>query len=176
MTTLVLTVIGEDRSGLVSALAQAVADGGGNWERSHLAELGGKFAGIVQVSVPADRAQALAADLRPLAGLLDIAVHEAHEAAPRPATDARTVTVELLGNDAPGIVRDVAAVVARHGVSIAELVSSTREAPMAGGLLFEARLTADLPADADSEALRADLELLAGEMQVDISVGAPGAI
>ena len=70
MPTLVLTVIGDDRAGLVNALAEAVTAHGGNWERSQLAELAGKFAGIVSVSVPDEKADELAAALRPLAGLL----------------------------------------------------------------------------------------------------------
>ena len=47
MATLVLTVIGDDRAGLVNALAEAVTAHGGNWERSQLAELAGKFAGKI---------------------------------------------------------------------------------------------------------------------------------
>ena len=66
MTTLVLTVIGDDRSGLVGALSGVVADHGGNWDRSQMARLGGKFAGIVMVTVPDRSASALLADLEPL--------------------------------------------------------------------------------------------------------------
>ena len=65
MATLVLTVIGDDRAGLVNALADVVTAHGGNWERSQLAELAGKFAGIVQVSVADERADELAAALEP---------------------------------------------------------------------------------------------------------------
>ena len=66
MATLVLTVIGDDRSGLVSALSGVIADHGGSWERSQMARLAGKFAGIVLVAVPDDRAEALIAELGPL--------------------------------------------------------------------------------------------------------------
>jgi glycine cleavage system regulatory protein len=66
MATLVLTVIGDDRSGLVSALSGVIADHGGSWERSQMARLAGKFAGIVVVSVPDAGADALIRDLGPL--------------------------------------------------------------------------------------------------------------
>ena len=46
MSILVITVIGTDRAGLVSALAGVVADHEGNWTRSQLAELAGAFAGF----------------------------------------------------------------------------------------------------------------------------------
>ena len=170
MATLVLTVIGDDRAGLVNALADAVSAHGGNWERSQLAELAGKFAGIVLVSVPDERADELSAALRPLAGLLEVSVH------PGASTDAAPadtqVQVDLIGNDHPGIVRDVSGVLARHGVSIDRLLTETREAPMAGGLLFEAHLTAGVPVGQDLGALQADLERLATELVVDITVAA----
>ena len=66
MATLVLTVIGDDRSGLVSALSGVIAANGGSWERSQMARLAGKFAGIVLVAVPDDRADELIRDLQPL--------------------------------------------------------------------------------------------------------------
>ena len=54
--------------------------------------------------------------LQPLAGLLEVSVH------PGASTDAAPadtqVQVDLIGNDHPGIVRDVSGVLARHGVSI----------------------------------------------------------
>ncbi|WP_252976288.1 ACT domain-containing protein [Janibacter melonis] len=54
MTDLVLTVTADDRAGLVSRLAQVVADRGGSWTTSSMAHLAGTFAGVVLVSVPAD--------------------------------------------------------------------------------------------------------------------------
>ncbi len=117
---------------------------------------------------------------RPLAGMLDITVHSG-QPGPRTgsgsvgavtATAGHTVALELLGNDRPGIVREVSGVLARHGLSIAEMATATREAPMAGGRLFEARLSAPVPADANLEALRADLERIAHEVLVEITVAA----
>ena len=84
MATLVLTVIGDDRSGLVSALSGVVTDNGGSWERSHMARLAGKFAGIVVVAVPDDRVQGFLDDLAPLQsqGLLEIRAERGDDAGP----------------------------------------------------------------------------------------------
>lgn len=170
MATLLLSVIGDDRAGLVNALADAVSAHGGNWERSQLAELAGKFAGIVQVRVADDRADELVAALRPLAGLLEVAVHSTGD---EPAAEPTTsVSIDLIGNDHPGIVRDVSAVLARHGISIERLLTETREAPMMGGRLFEAHLTAGVPQEFDLGGVQADLERLAAEILVDISLAA----
>lgn len=171
MATLVLTVIGDDRAGLVNALADVVTAHGGNWERSQLAELAGKFAGIVLVRVPDERAEELASALTPLSGLLEVALHSATDSA-GPAPDVQHIQVDLVGNDHPGIVRDVSGVLSRHGISIEKLITETREAPMAGGRLFEAHLTAPVPPGQDLGGLQDDLERLAAEIVVDITVAA----
>lgn len=173
MTSLVLTVIGDDRAGLVKALADVIAQGGGNWERSHLSELGGKFAGIVLVTVPDERAAALRAALAPLEGLLDVSVHAGSSPAQGTSADpedVRHVRIELLGNDHPGIVGAVSGVLADHGLSVASLESTTRDAPMAGGRLFDARAVVTVPPGADLALVQADLEEIASEILVEVSL------
>ncbi len=175
MTTLVLTVIGDDRAGLVKALADVMSAHDGNWERSHLAELAGKFAGIVVVTVPDASAPALRADLQPLEGLLDVVVHQGSTSGGVLASSAegaapRRATISVLGNDHPGIVQAVSGALAGHGLSVVGLESLTRDAPMAGGRLFEAHAVVSLPGDADLDAVTRDLEELAGEVQVEIAL------
>lgn len=167
MTTLILTVVGSDRPGLVAAVADAIDAHGGNWENSQLAELAGIFAGIVQVSAPDDRADELTAALQSLVGLT-VAVHTGTDTAGTSAT--RPVSLQILGNDRPGIVREISAVLNAHHLSIDDMATATRDAAMAGGRLFEASVTAEVPAAADLESLRADLERLASEIQVDITL------
>jgi glycine cleavage system regulatory protein len=172
VATLVLTVIGDDRSGLVSALSGVISDHGGSWERSQMARLAGKFAGIVLVVVPDDDADALVAALQPLQadGLLEITVERGVQ---EPPTDRRTrLRLELVGADRPGIVHDISRVLAARQVSIEELATTTREAPMAGGLLFEATATLIAGPGVEIEELQAVLEELANELMVDLSLSA----
>ena len=168
VSSLVLTVVGDDRAGLVTALAEVVSAHGGNWEHSQLAELAGTFAGIVVVSVPDDRVGALRESLALLDGMLKVTVH-AGTAGGAP-DDRPQLTFGVLGNDHPGIVRDISGVLSRHQISIEDFASETREAPMAGGRLFEASVVARVPRDADLVAVRADLEELAAEIMVEISL------
>ncbi|MFP3907058.1 MAG: glycine cleavage system protein R [Acidimicrobiales bacterium] len=169
MATLVLTAIGEDRPGLVTAMSDLVAEHGGNWEESRMAELAGKFAGIVLVTVPDEQADALVAALSALRdrGLLDVHAEQGGERRPGGATE---MVLELVGTDRPGIVREISAVLASLGVSIEELSTSTQEAPMAGGTIFEARAVLSLPADADLHEVRAALEAVADELMVDLAL------
>ena len=113
-----LTVVGDDRVGLVKALADVVAGNGGNWERSHLAELAGTFAGVVLVTVPDRQADRLRAALAPLEGLLDVAVRTT-DAQTEPREERRRVRLDLLGNDRPGIVAAYGAAFGEAEINIA---------------------------------------------------------
>ncbi|MDQ2697577.1 MAG: amino acid-binding ACT protein, partial [Actinomycetota bacterium] len=164
MATLVLTLVGDDRAGLVQAVADAVTAHGGNWERSELAELAGAFAGIVLVSVPDSSRDALVEELNALSGLLHITPHEGAPVAEADAGDRFVFTV--LGNDHPGIVREITHALVRHGLSIDRFTSRTLEAPMAGGTLFEARVSVRIGDAGSTSAATHELERLAGEIQV----------
>lgn len=171
MGQLVLTVIGDDRAGLVSALAEVISRHGASWERSQMARLAGTFAGIVQVEVADDRADALVVDLRSTAGLLDVTVARSTPAASPPA--ARRLTLSLVGDDRPGIVLEIASALASRSVSIDDLTTEVRAAPMSGGQLFEATAVLVAPAGLALDDLRVTLERLADELMVDIDLSAP---
>jgi glycine cleavage system regulatory protein len=170
MATLVLTVIGDDHAGLVRALSGVIADHGGNWEKSRMAHLSGKFAGIVMVTVADENAEALTRDLEPLEarGLLDITATLSISREPQAALTR--LTLELVGLDQPGIIRDISDALASRGVSIEELETETSNAPMDGGTLFKARAVLVLPVDVSAEALTDVLEELAHQLMVDIEL------
>jgi glycine cleavage system regulatory protein len=170
MTTLVLTVVGDDRQGLVAAVADVVTAHGGNWENSQLAELAGAFAGIIEVSVAPDRLDELRSALTGLDGLLTVATHTG-EAGSADAAPDRQFAFRVLGNDHPGIVREVSSTLSDYGLSIERMTTETRDAAMSGGRLFEATIAAKVPASVDFDAVRAALEHLAAEIQVDVTLG-----
>jgi glycine cleavage system regulatory protein len=170
LATLVMTVIGADRPGLVQMVAARVADHGGNWLESRMCRLGGQFAGILRVEVAAERRDELVAALRTLEvdGLRAI-VHAEGGRTGVPAGGAMA-TVELVGTDRPGILRSVAGAFAAHGVNVEELASERVNAPMGGGVLFQAKATVFVPADVKLAALRAELEKIAADLMVDLKL------
>jgi glycine cleavage system regulatory protein len=163
-TSLVLTVIGDDRPGIVEQLSDRVLAAGANWEESRMARLAGKFAGLLRVSVGADQASGLAASLETLGGLRVVVEQGGgdHEA-------FQTLGVELLGNDRPGIIRDISRVLSGHGVNIEELESELTTAPMSGEALFRARARLRVPATVSLDDLRRTLEALADDLVVDLT-------
>lgn len=173
MATLVLTVIGNDRAGLVDALAVPIAAHGGNWDRSHMARLAGHFAGIVVVTLPDEQVDALAGTLEGLTaqGVLDVRVAIAGSS--EVARDSSTVTLHLIGHDRPGIVKEIASALASRDVSIEELETSTGSAPMSAERHFEATATLRLPATVSNDELCRALEDIANELMVDLELDEP---
>ena len=166
MATFILTVVGDDRPGLVSTVSAPISAHGASWERSQMSRLGGKFAGIVLVTVADRLLDPLVADL---AALGDQGLHVVIERTDVPVEpQSQRLTLELLGADHPGIVAEVSASLATRHVSIEELSTEVREAPMSGGTLFEARAVLNAPPDASTEGLRSLLESLADELMVEI--------
>jgi glycine cleavage system regulatory protein len=170
-TSLVLTVIGPDRPGLVEALAKTVADHGASWLESRMAHLAGQFAGLLRVAVPAARAEELSQALRGLETRgLRVIVESAREGAAD--AEAPRLRLELVGLDRPGIVRDISRAIAQRGVNVEELESHTSSAPMSGETLFHASAWLRPPREGSADELRSALEKLADELMVEISLDA----
>jgi glycine cleavage system regulatory protein len=166
---LVMTIIGPDRTGLVESVAQVVADHGGNWLESRMCRLGGEFAGILRIELPAEKRQMLLDALQALQGrgLLTVVVRPDEAAAS--ATQGRQAKLEIVGHDQPGIVRQITRALARAGVNVEEFSSECVSAPMSGETLFKAAARLQLPERCDLAALKTDLEKIADDLLVDIS-------
>ena len=170
-TALVLTLIGADRPGLVEAVSEAVLRHDGNWLESRLARLAGKFAGVVLVTAPQSEVEALSADLAALAEKgLRVAVEPALE---EPDFRSEVLELEIVGHDRPGIVKEIAQLLASHGVNVEELTTHATSAPMSGYVIFQARARLFVPEGLDVEKLTRSIEEVANDLMVDIQLGAP---
>jgi glycine cleavage system regulatory protein len=169
MTDLVLTLIGPDRPGLVKAVADRVTAHGGNWLESRMARLAGQFAGILRVDVPPESVEALRSALQSLEGQ-GLRVLAAGDAAGPASGSPAPLKLEVVGADHPGIVRDIAHVLARHTVNIEGLTTDRIEAPMSGGALFRAQARLHVPSGLDLQRLQEDLERIANDLMVDLTL------
>ncbi|HYD47408.1 MAG TPA: ACT domain-containing protein [Terriglobales bacterium] len=168
-TTLVLTVIGEDRPGLVESLSHVIAGHGGSWLESRMARLAGKFAGILRASVPADQCETVTAELGRLEQRgLKVTIERSDETEAPKTT--RRLKLELIGDDHPGIVREIARALAERGINVEELHTELVSAPMSGDVLFKASALLAAPASLSVDALRDKLEELANDLVVDVTL------
>ena len=143
---LVMTIIGPDKTGLVESIARAVAAHGGNWLESRMCRLGGEFAGILRVELPAEKKSPLLAALQRISGLTVTVRDDETKVAPAPA---RLTRLEIIGHDRPGIVREITSALARAGVNVEEFSSEVASAPMSGEDLFKASARLQLPERCD---------------------------
>jgi len=166
--TFVMTIIGSDRPGLVGRLSAVIVDHGGNWLESRMAHLGGQFAGILRVQVPAVVEQKFLAALQSLESQgLSVRVQKGQAVA---TPNRQLATIEVVGHDRPGIVRQISQVLAQQQVNIEELTTTCESAPMSGEELFHATAQVQLPAAGDLRPLQQALEQIASDLMVDIQI------
>lgn len=168
-----VTFIGDDRPGLVDRLSSIIEAQGGNWNESRLSQLGGKFAGLILVSLATNDPQPLEDALRDLSATgvsvrvtptADIAQSAAQ------ATSGRRVSLNILGPDRPGIVKEIAHALAERDINVIEMHSNVSSAPMSAELLFAAQVEAVIPQDSNLDELGLSLEAIANTMTLEIDL------
>ena len=169
MTTyLVLTAIGDDRPGLVESLSQVITENSGNWLESSMSQLAGKFAGILRVSVSDEDAELLIKRLNELSDRLKLVIErvDRHESIEIPST----VKLNLVGNDRPGIIREISHELTKMAVNVAQLTTECVPAPMTGDTLFKAEAQLQVPQGLNLDRLQCELEQLADDLIVEIQL------
>jgi glycine cleavage system regulatory protein len=165
----VMTLLGKDQPGIVEAIAQVVAKHGGNWQDSRMARLSGRFAGFVRISAADSVSRQLEIDLLALVRKgLDLHIERVDEG--EPETEVERVTLDLVGQDRPGILREITTTLAEKGVNVVRLDTECRSAPMSGGMLFHAEADLLCPIGLSFEILRESLERHGQDMMVEINL------
>ncbi len=168
MTSLILSVVGSDRPGLTEALAAAVLAAGGNWLESHLSRLGGLYVGSVLVELDAAGVEALRAAVNAVdAQGLEVRIAPAVEA---PGPEGAAIRFSLVGQDRPGIVRQVTAVLSALQVNIEAFETRIAAEPHSGAPLFHMEARLRLPAGLPASGVQDALEAISTEIMVDISL------
>jgi len=165
---LVLTVIAPDKAGQVERIAECIAEHNGNWLESRMSRMAGQFAGILRVAVPAESYDELVGALKALSKY-DIRVLIA-ESGIEPSCTWKPIAMELVGNDRPGIVRDITRLLAEQGVNLERFSTDVRPAPMSSEPLFHADALLAMPLTLSLESLQAKLEALADDLMVELKL------
>lgn len=164
---LIISAMADDRPGLVESLSSTIKENKGNWLESRMAHMAGKFAGIVRVQVPGAQRDALVAGLNKLnesgwtISVEDVDSEHTVEA-------GKLYTLTLVGNDRPGIVQDVSAVLAAQAVNVQELNTNYESAAMSAEALFKTKAKILLPDDIDADELIDKLENISNDLMVEV--------
>ncbi|WP_426415023.1 glycine cleavage system protein R [Aestuariirhabdus sp. LZHN29] len=166
-TDFVVSIIADDKPGLVDSLAQTVVDHQGNWLESRMAQMAGKFAGILRVNVSDAHATTLKDALEALQtdGIKVIIENASAEQ----GVTSHALLLNLVGNDRPGIVREVSQVLSAQQVNVEDLSTECEPAPHTGEMLFRAQARLQVPQQVDIDTLISTLESLADDLMVEVS-------
>ena len=170
MPSIILTLIGPDRPGLVESVARIVSEQDGNWLESRMSHLAGHFAGIARVEVVDSQVESLTAALATLESEGITVVARRDEAMPEAVDPQSTVWMELVGNDRPGIVSEISRVLAEQNVNVEEFQTECTGAPNSGAQLFRAHAQLRTAPDYTIDKLQSALEAIAVDLMVDIKL------
>lgn len=168
-TSIVITFIGEDRPGIVESISSIITQFNGEWVESRLANLSGKFTGILSVNLPNSDVDAAINHLEtnPIDGIhlqVEKVINDQIK------SKGKCINLELVGHDHPGIVHRVSSLLASNGVSVDSLESEIFDAPMTGEKLFKSNLSICIKDEDKLDEVCEALEQLGIELLVDIDV------
>lgn len=168
MGSLIVTLVGPDRPGLVGLVSDTVKQHDGNWLESRMSHLAGQFAGIIQIEASAEQEAALTEALQGLSqqGLKLVIASDAGVSS---AEDGVRWQLNVTGNDRPGIVREVTQALAARGANVEELTTECSKAPQAGGMIFRAAAQVSIPSGVAVDDVQLDLENLANDLIIEFS-------
>lgn len=166
-TSLILTIMGEDRPGIVDILAKTITDNNGNWLDSSISHLANQFAGVMIVEVPPENTEALITAFNELESEgLQVTVAKSEDVKESFAT--KSFTLELVGHDQPGIIRDIFHVLSKHQVNVEQLDTKLVSGSMSAEALFKAQAKLSAAEHLDLASLQDSLETIANDLMVDI--------
>ena len=164
MKRLVLTVIGEDKLGLVESLSNLLVAHHANWLASNLSHLSGYFAGVVEIEISEEYIAQLSQGINELS---DLNV-EIHDGVGNQLQAMQEIEFVITGNDRKGIVQELSSIITHKGAHIIHFTSSRQSAPNWGGGLFHAVAKVGLPVGMCADTIADALENLATDIVVDL--------
>ena len=169
MKSLVITLNGDDRAGIVESISKIIVEHQGEWVESRMANLSGKFAGILLANIPEQSCENFKLALN--SGLPDLNITIQSVDSDREQTQQQCYRLDLIGQDRPGIIHRISSLLVKNGATVEDLESEVIEASMSGEKLFKATITLCLADGNSIDELGEALEQLANELIVDIELG-----
>ncbi len=167
--SLVFMVTGDDRPGIVEAMAEVAVSHGGNWLESEITRVAGKVAGIIQVEVPKKKAEALVQAMQSLKSQgLNVAVdqHQGEE----PHHNERQIAIGVSGPDKPGIVLEITRILSKNRLNIDDFHHQRLEVVQGSRRSFRADIRVSIPMQLDSREVQRALNLMADSLHLDVSM------
>jgi len=166
----VLSFSAQDKLGIVEMLSNTISSAQGNWLESAMSHLAGRFVGIVVVEITTEQVAILSAALKELQSQGIMISFEAYTDENAAIVELQSIEIELTGHDRPGIVTEIASVLAKHNANVEDLTTELVSGSMSAELLFKADIHATVTAGSDLDDLQEAIESIADDLMVDIII------
>ena len=168
---LVMTVTGHDRIGIVEHVTRLILEFGGNVESSRMARLGGEFAILMLVSVPARKFDDLRQGVRGLRGEgYKVTTRQTERGLAASYAGWMPYQVKVSGADHEGIIHDLTEHLAERGINIETMDTGMVRAPMSNTPLFTMTAVVIVPPDTPAHDWRDELVEAGDKLNVDVDV------
>ena len=168
---IVLTLTGDDRIGIVEEITSVLARHGGNVETSRMARLGGEFAMLALVSLAEKELATLEKELQKLREQgFQIMLLQTETDHAKKYSGWLPYVIEVLGADHEGIIHEIARHLAKQGINIEDMETTTAPAPMSGTPLFTMQATVLVPPQLSFSKWTEALDEIGDKLNVNIKV------
>ncbi|HZD52225.1 MAG TPA: glycine cleavage system protein R [Woeseiaceae bacterium] len=164
---IVLSAIGNNRSGVVNDISRVILDCGGNIEESRMSVLGKEFAMLLLISGNWHTLTRLESELDKLSGEHGFTVTLRKTGERSAKADCMPYGVDVVALDQPGIVFNLASFFANRDIDIEELATRRYAAAHTGAPMFSVQMTVNIPASEHLAQLRDDFMELCDQMNLD---------
>ncbi len=169
--SIVFTITGSDRPGVVDTVTEILLAHGGNVEASRMARLGGVFAMLLMVSLPIDRSSDLPFINEKLVEHgFQITSSLTERAYGKRYPGWLPFQIEVKGADHEGIIHQVAHYLSKCGINIESMDTRVVPAPMSGTPIFIMTSLVYVPPELLDKDWIDELEDEANSLEVDLKV------
>ncbi len=165
---LIITLISDDKPGVVETVSKIITEHQGNWLESQLAKLAGKFAGVIRIQLEDSRQKALENALS-ANNDIHVQIHEDHSAVAA-ANTTQILSFHATGPDRPGIVREISSTLAQYKINLEKLDTRVSSMPYSGDPMFEAEGQMAVPESIDRHELAERFDQIADSLAMDITL------
>jgi glycine cleavage system transcriptional repressor len=167
MKYVVITAVGDDRTGIVNELSDEILKDGGNIEDSRMALLGGAFTIIMLVAGEPEAIHKLISRIPVIEKSLGMTMVIKETEPRRRDASLLPYRIDVVSMDHPGIVHDVADFFANRGINIEDMSTATHPAAHTGTPVFSMHLTIAVDADSPIAELRHEFQDFCDDLNLD---------
>lgn len=168
--SLVISALGNDKSGIVNELSKTVLDQGGNISESRMTVLGGEFAMMLLVTGTQESINNILSQLEETGEKLNLTLIAKETQTLESTTDRVPYHVNVVSMDHPGIVHNISDFFSSHHLNIEEIETTTYPAAHTGTAMFALNMVISVPSDSSIKSLRDEFITFCDDLNLDATL------